>query len=269
MSSPFPTLPKSKLTFPSSPITTAAFAYTKQHTSEAVYNHCARSAYFALLLARKLPAVSAAGKKLDLEVVVLACVLHDMGWSHNKALLSEFKRFEVDGADIARAFISAYDGVGREDWGEGRVQRVWDAIALHTTRSIAPFAAAEVAAAHLGVTADFMGPRFPSDPFGDPAGQTIDNPEAVITVEEFREILAAFPYAGFGEDAAKEVLCGLCRDKPVSTFDNFVGGFGREYGFDGKGAGREEYRKMFDEATSPQMLLGNFGYLRKLLDRED
>ncbi|KAK5635252.1 hypothetical protein RRF57_010964 [Xylaria bambusicola] len=259
-------LPISKITFPSSPITAAAFTYTKRHTSEAVYNHCVRSAYFALLLARKLPSLAAA--KPDLEIVALACVLHDMGWSFNKALLSEYKRFEVDGADIARRFIAAYEGVDKKNWGEERVQRVWDAIAFHTTRSIAPFASPEVAAAHLGITADFTGPRFPCDPFGDPAARP-SAPRAVITVEEFREILTAFPYAGFGEDAAKEIFCGLCRDKPASTFDNFVGGFGREFGFDGKGAGREVYRETWDEAMKPQRLLENFGYLRDLLEGKE
>jgi hypothetical protein len=44
-------MPLSGIAFPHSPITVAAFAYTKQHTTEAVYNHCVRSAYWSLILA--------------------------------------------------------------------------------------------------------------------------------------------------------------------------------------------------------------------------
>lgn len=125
--SPFPTLPISGISLPHSPITIAAFAYTKQHTTATVYNHCVRSAYFSLILAKKLAPLAA--KKPDLETVVLACVLHDMGWSSTKELLSTYKRFEVDGADIARDFVVGYEGEGKEKWDEERVQRLWDAIA--------------------------------------------------------------------------------------------------------------------------------------------
>ncbi|TGJ86035.1 hypothetical protein E0Z10_g2718 [Xylaria hypoxylon] len=243
-SSPFPDLPISGVSFPHSPITIAALAYTKEHTTEAVYNHCVRAAYFALILVKKLEPLAA--KNPDLETVVLACVLHDMGWSFNKELLSTFKRFEIDGADIARAFIEGYKGrggEGAEKWDEGRIQKIWDVIALHSLLSIAPFASAEVATAHLGIISDFAGPRFPPNPWGDPS-ELIANPPtpgALITVEEFKEVLGAFPYAGFGAEGCKEILCGLCRDKPVSTFDNFVGGFGRDFGLDGKGTGKEEF----------------------------
>ncbi|KAI1278564.1 metal dependent phosphohydrolase [Xylaria sp. FL0933] len=259
---PFPDLPISGLTFPHSPITTAAFAHTKKYTTEAIYNHCARSACFALLLIKKLAPLAALNP--DPETVVLACVLHDMGWSFDKALLSSFKRFEIDGADHARGFIGGYEGEGKEMWDRARVQRVWDAIVLHSTFSLAPFGSAEVAAVSLGVMADFQGPRFAADSWGDPA-KRVDTPGAVITVDEFREVMAAFPYVSFGEERAKEIFCGLCRDKPATTFDNFVSGFGREFGYDGKGGGKEQYTKMWEKGAGPDNLLGNFEYLRGLL----
>jgi hypothetical protein len=55
-----------------------------------------------------------------------------VGWSFNKELLSTYKRFEIDGADIARAFVEKYkrdEGPGAEDWDGGRVQTLWDVIA--------------------------------------------------------------------------------------------------------------------------------------------
>ncbi|GAW22072.1 hypothetical protein ANO14919_116070 [Xylariales sp. No.14919] len=271
-SSSFPDFPVSGVAFPHSPITAAAFAYTKENTSEPVYNHCVRSAYFALILTKKLAPLSAMNP--DLEVVVLACILHDMGWSFNKELLSAFKRFEVDGADIARAFIEGYkgrDGEGAEKWDEGRVQKIRDIIALHSTMSIAPFASAEVATAHLGIMADFSGPRFPANPWGNPMELMArpPTPGAVITVEEYKEVLSAFPHAGFGAEASKVILCGLCRDKPVSTFDNFVSGFGREFGLDGRGTGKEKFTEMWTRATTPNNMLSNFEYLEGLLKEDE
>jgi hypothetical protein len=119
--------------------------------------------------------------------------------------------------------------------------------------------------------ADFVGPRFPSDPWADPSTQpqSPSPPGAVITVEEFREIARAFPYVGFGLESTKAILCGLCRDKPVATFDNFVGGFGREFGLDGKGGGREEYEKMWKAATSPGNFGRHLGYLESLLKGDE
>ncbi|RYC63983.1 hypothetical protein CHU98_g2212, partial [Xylaria longipes] len=90
-----------------------------------------------------------------------------------------------------------------------------------------------------------------------------------ITVDEFREVLRAFPYAGFGAEKSREILCGLCRDKPVSTFDNFVSGFGREFGFDGKGGGRDEYIAMWNRANNPENITANFGYFKGLLEEEE
>ncbi|KAI1262368.1 metal dependent phosphohydrolase [Xylariaceae sp. FL1019] len=264
MSTPFPDLPISGITFPRSPIAIAAFAYTQKHTTEAVYNHCVRSAYWALLLAKKLKPL--ADRKPNLETVVLACIMHDMGWATDKSMLSTWKRFEVDAADIAKRFVEGYKGEGASEWTEERVQTVWNCIALHTTSSIAPFASVEVATAHLGVIADFIGPQFPSSPWTDPTTTAPDAaPGSVITVEEFREVAAAFPYAGFGEKFCREILCATCRDKPIATFDNFVGIFGREFGTDGQGGGKEEYFEAWKKVNSADSWTGGFAYLESLL----
>ncbi|KAI0156400.1 metal dependent phosphohydrolase [Xylariaceae sp. FL1272] len=268
MASPFPDLPISGIEFPRSPITIAAFAYTKKYTTETVYNHCVRSAYWALLLAKKLNPL--ADRKPNLETVVLACIMHDMGWSMDKSMLSNFKRFEVDAADIAKGFVERYKGDGGEgasEWSEERVQAVWNCIALHTTSSIAPFAAVEIATAHLGVIADFVGPMFPSNPWADPTTAVPDTaPGSVITIEEFREVATAFPYAGFGEKFCREILCATCREKPMATFDNFVGIFGREFGTDGQGGGKEEYFEAWKKANSADSWTGGFAYLECLLE---
>ncbi|KAI1106625.1 hypothetical protein F4804DRAFT_330040 [Jackrogersella minutella] len=234
---PFPDLPSINITFPRSPITAAAFEYTQKHTSAATYNHCARAAYWAVILAKKLPNLA----PFNLETVVLADVLHDMGWATSKELLSKDKRFEVDGANLALAFVNA-------------ATTVWDAVALHCTASIAAHhPSPEVALAHLGIMADFLGPRFPP---GD---------GAVITEKEYRQVVAHFPLAGFGREAVKDIMCGLCREKPAATYDNFVSEFGVKYGVDGKGGGREEYRRALEEQNISMQLLRGLEYLEGLV----
>lgn len=87
----------------------------------------------------------------------------------------------------------------------------------------------------------------------------------MITVDAFREVLRLYPHAGFGAQGARDILCRLCRDKPASTYDNFVSAFGREFGVDGRGAGKEEYTAAWERATGTGVVLGNFAYLEGLL----
>ncbi|KAI1449333.1 hypothetical protein F5Y02DRAFT_206337 [Annulohypoxylon stygium] len=282
---PFPDLPNIGIKFPHSPITLAALEYTKQHTTAATYNHCIRSAYWALILAKKLPNFSSllssssstssgqshsssGPRQLNIETVVLATILHDMGWATTKELISKDKRFEVDGANLAYEFVGRYvaeGGEGAEDWaghqnehGHGlRKSVVWDAIALHCTGSIAlHHPSPEVALAHLAIITDFLGPKFPP---GD---------GKVITVEEYKTVVRHFPMSGFGSDRLKEIMCGLCREKPTTAYDNFVGVFGARYGLDTKGGGKEEFKKEMEKEDTVGMLLDGLDYLEGLL-RED
>ncbi|KAI6086636.1 hypothetical protein F4821DRAFT_238207 [Hypoxylon rubiginosum] len=261
-----PNLPKSGIEFPNSPIVSAALAYVKQHTTELVYNHCVRSAYWALLLAKKLPkfssissssAASTERPSLNLETVVVATVLHDMGWATTTELLSKDKRFEVDGANIALAFVRKYTsegGEGGSSWDTARTQLLWESIALHTTGSIAlHHPAPEITLAHLGVMTDFMGPLFPP---GD---------GAVVTEDEYRDVLAHFPLAGFTAEGCKEIMCGICRDKPETTYDNFASGFGVLFGLDGKGKGKDEFLRAKEEQEAAAKLLSGLEYLENLL----
>jgi hypothetical protein len=252
-SSPFPALPVCQVTIPSTALINAALAYAKEHTSECTVNHTLRSAAFAMLLLRKFPplAAAAAANMIDTEAVVVSLLLHDMGWATTKELISADKRFEVDGANIAREFIkksSSAPPAGQDDeWDKHRVQLVWDSIALHTTPSIAHHKEPEVLITQLGISSDFLGPNLPLPP--SPDGKPI------ITVEELQEIVATFPRLGFS-DQVVEILCGFCRDKKDTTFDNFVAGFGKIYGVDGKGGGKEEWQKACEENSSARLLMG-------------
>lgn len=223
-----PDLPDIGLVFPRSSIILDAFKWSKEHTTPTVYNHAARSAYFSLIISNKLVGY----EKADLELVVLSCVLHDMGWATTTSLLSEDKRFEVDGANIARDFIQEH-AQGPSDWDTGRIQQVWYAIALHTAVSFARHATPEVALTHFGIAADFAPPDTPGGP--------------PITLEEYEAVTGAFPRLPVDQAEIKSIMCGLCRSKPNTTYDNFVGGFGLEFGLDGEGQGREEYAAAWRE----------------------
>ena len=84
----------------------------------------------------------------------ISAILHDLGWDPTGALVSADKRFEVDGAIAARAFL---DREGKaEDWDARRTQLVWDSIALHATPSIAAHKEPEVQACAYGILADFQ-----------------------------------------------------------------------------------------------------------------
>ncbi|RYP08859.1 hypothetical protein DL765_008665 [Monosporascus sp. GIB2] len=233
---PFHPLPLSNVAIPKTPLTEASHAFLSAHTSQATINHCLRSVCFSLLLIQRLPNFANLTKPLDTEAIVLSILLHDMGWATTKSLLSNDTRFEVDGANIARTFLTG-TGLDETAWDAPRLQLVWDAIALHTTPSIAVHKEAEVAVANLGISADFLGPYFP--PPGDGALG------AVISVEEYREIVRAFPREGF-KDGLIQIMCGLCREKPDTTFDNFVSEFGLEFGMDGKGTGKEEFKAKWE-----------------------
>ncbi|KAH7925229.1 hypothetical protein BV22DRAFT_1034224 [Leucogyrophana mollusca] len=220
---PFPSLPTCGITIPATPLVLAALEYSKTHTSPATVNHCLRSTAFALILARKDPAFSS----VDPETVALSTILHDMGWATTKSLLSKDKRFEVDGANLARDFLNAKiaqaDAEKKEKFDEHRLQLIWDAVALHTTPSIANYKQAEVALTSSGIGGDFFGPNHPS---------------GLITVDEFIEVVKAFPRVGFREEFPR-IMCGLCVDKPETTYDNFVG----EYGLKLVDGYREQWEK--------------------------
>lgn len=54
-------------------------------------------------------------------------------------------------------------------------------------------------------------------------------------------------------------MCGLCAWKPATTYDNFVGEYGVEYGLDGKGTGKEEFAKKRLQSSSPRIFYPAIG----------
>lgn len=76
-------------------------------------------------------------------------MFHDIGITHEHCSCD--KRFEVDGANAARTFLEGY-GIAPAD-----IDKVWTAIALHTTPGIPEFMAPEIALVTAGVEMDVLG----------------------------------------------------------------------------------------------------------------
>jgi hypothetical protein len=85
---------------------------------------------------------------IDEEIAFCGSLLHDLG------LVPGYvgdNRFEVDGAEAARAFCIKHQ-VSPE-----RAEQVWSAIALHTSPGIAPRMATEIALVHFGAGLELLG----------------------------------------------------------------------------------------------------------------
>ena len=193
-----------------------------------------RSWLFGTLIARKAAPFSA-NPDLDLEIHALAALLHDLAWRHTSPYATFDKRFEVDCANAARSFLIeelGRGGVGAggkyEGWdlataeGKRKVQLLWDAIALHTTPSFNQHKEAECGLTFLGILADFVGPNVMGG--------------GVVSKEEYEAIVKEYPTGPEGEksgmefkEGVKEIMCGLCREKPAGTWDNWVSEFGKEF----------------------------------------
>ncbi|MCJ1330264.1 hypothetical protein MMC10_006947 [Thelotrema lepadinum] len=229
MSSNVPTRILAGVTVPDTPLVTAAVAFAREHLSDMAFNHVMRSFLFGFCIASKDPDLSTR----DLEAHAISAILHDQGWAGKTApFITKTKRFEVDGADAAREFLRR-EAPG---WDKHRLQLVWDAIALHTTVSICLYKEVEVAACHIGIGADFRGP---------------DHSQGKLTWEEFDAIIKEFPRLKFA-DGVTEILCSFCRDKPETTYDNFMASYGERY--------VEGY------SLEGKMLIDGMPYTREVLD---
>ena len=129
---------------PDSPLCRRATDLVADLSPPFLFNHCARTFLFGDALGQR------DGLKYDRELLYLSAMLHDLGLTDS---IARGERFEVEGADRARAFVAEH---GLPD---DKADIVWDAIALNTSFGIALRKGPEVALTHLGAAADFLGTR--------------------------------------------------------------------------------------------------------------
>lgn len=135
------------LALPTGPLADASLALVRQSVSTEIADHSIRSFLFARLLAEQEGAVHDAA--YDEDLLFAACVLHDLALGR---LGAGKARFEVEGADLATPVLTEH-GVSAAD-----VDRVWEAIALHSIVGIADRRGLLTYLTHKGVFID--GGRF-------------------------------------------------------------------------------------------------------------
>jgi len=188
-----------------------------RHASEPyLFNHAMRSWLFSVLIAEQ------AKPGPDPELLAVSAVLHDLGLTNR---YSAQERFEVDGADAARSFLKER-GIPPH-----QIQLVWDAIALHTTRSIALHKEPEVAITHSGIAVDAIG-----------AGLDL------IPQDKVRAILAEFPRLSMKKHLQNS-LCSVVRQKPATSYDNFLRDIGTRYV---EGYKTPSFADLFENAPFPE-----------------
>src|ERR1700678_457850 len=114
------------LAMPAGPLAGAALSLAQRTESSPVVDHSIRSFLFARLLASQDG--SAGDAAYDEDLLFAACIMHDLGLSSSAP---GRERFEVEGADLAAGLLRQH-GVAAAD-----VDRVWEAIALHSSIGIA------------------------------------------------------------------------------------------------------------------------------------
>ncbi|MGY0799414.1 HD domain-containing protein [Lysobacter sp. A286] len=174
---------------PDSPLVRAATQLVRDTEDDLLYNHSRRVFFWGALSGNRR------GLEYDPELLYLGAMFHDMGLTERYS--SADLRFEVDGANAARDFMSGYDVPERD------VEDVWTAIALHTTPGIPGHMRPTVALVTAGVEMDVLGIAY--DEFSQ---------------EQRHEVCACHPReADFKEGIIDHFADGI-RKKPETAFGN-------------------------------------------------
>lgn len=178
------------IAIPDSQLAREATQMVRDTQSKLLFLHSSRVYCWAALAGEQR------GLKYDPELLYVAAMFHDVGLgpAHRASRL----RFEVDGANAARDFLRSR-GIAEPD-----VEKVWTAIALHTTPGIPEHMHAEAALVQVGAGMDVAGRNYEE-----------------YTEGQRRDVVAAFPRApGFSKAMIDAFYDGL-KHRPESTFGTF------------------------------------------------
>jgi HD domain len=171
---------------PDSTIARDTTEFVQDTSTPLLFDHSRRVFLWGSLQGRKL------GLDYDPELLYVGAMFHDIGLVEGHR--SERERFEIDGANAARAFLE------RHGLAEQQVMTVWEAIALHTTPGVPSYKQPEVQLVTLGVEYDVLGFHFDQ-----------------LSPEQRQAVLAAHPRTDFKEGIVEAFSHGM-RDKPETTF---------------------------------------------------
>lgn len=131
------------VTIPDTELVRDITAFVREQEDDLLFHHSRRVFLFGALMGRER------GLDVDLELLYAGAMFHDLGLT--EPFRTSQLRFEVDGANAARDFLSER---GVEP---ARAQAVWTGIALHTTPGVPEFMAPEIALVTAGVETDVLG----------------------------------------------------------------------------------------------------------------
>ena len=171
---------------PDSSLARDATEFVRDVSTQLLFDHSRRVFLWASLQGEQL------GLDYDPELLYVGAMFHDIGLVEGHR--SERERFEIDGANAARAFLE------RHGLPEDAVMTVWESIALHTTPEVPSYKQSEVRLVTLGVEYDVLGLHFEE-----------------LSTEQREAVLAAHPRTGFKEGIIEAFSAGM-RDKPETTF---------------------------------------------------
>ena len=184
------------ITVVDTPLITRAMDLARSRSEPYLFNHAVRSWLFAVRLGQ-LESIAH-----DAEVVAIGTLLHDLGLTDS---VKGPRRFEIEGADAARAFARE---AGLDD---RRLQLIWDTVALNSTPSIALHKETEVTLSTYGIALDFGGLQYER-----------------IPPDEMKAVLAEFPRLDM-KRAFTDSVCGIVKTRPDTTYDNFARDFGERF----------------------------------------
>jgi hypothetical protein len=174
---------------PDSKLARETTEFIRDTENDLLFHHSSRVYYWGALAGARR------GLKVDHELLYVGCMFHDIGLTHEHCSCD--KRFEVDGANAARAFL---EGHGIE---AAEIDKVWTAIALHTTPGIPEFMAPEIALLTAGVEMDVLGIDY----------EGFDDASREAVVQQHPRI------ANFKENIINEFYQGI-KGKTQTTFGN-------------------------------------------------
>src|SRR3954452_9654469 len=176
------------VTIPDSALAREATELIRDAEADLLFHHSLRVFVFGALQGARR------GLAHDAELLYIGAMFHDLGLVDGHR--STHERFEVDGANAARAFLQ------RHDVPADAIRVVWDAIALHTTPGIPAHKEPEVALVTAGVELDVMGIGYDD-----------------ITAAQRDQVLSALPRVDFKHQIIQAFGAGIAH-KPQTAFGN-------------------------------------------------
>lgn len=174
------------VTIPDSTLAVDATELVREAAPPLLFHHSRRVFLFGSLQGRRL------GLEADPELLHVGAMFHDLGLTGKYR--STHQRFELDGADEARRFLTSH-GLA-----ENAIRVVWESIALHTTPEIPYRLEPEVALVTAGVETDVLG---------------INRSE--LTPEQITAVTDAHPRPDFKRQILQAFTDGF-KDRPDTTF---------------------------------------------------